>query len=57
MFVALLFVGCGPEVTQEAPPTVQTSLSDRPVRAMAPPDSCDPFEDDGWSPISSNKIT
>ncbi|WP_147447011.1 hypothetical protein [Corallococcus sp. CA054B] len=25
--------------------------------AMAPPDSCDPFEDDGWCPVSSNKIT
>ncbi|RKH20152.1 hypothetical protein D7X74_04965 [Corallococcus sp. CA047B] len=24
---------------------------------MAPPDSCDPFEDDGWCPVSGNKVT
>ncbi|RKH93778.1 MULTISPECIES: hypothetical protein [Corallococcus] len=54
---AMLLVSCGPEAAQEVPAEAQASQSDRPVRAMAPPNSCDPFEDDGWCPVSSNKIT
>ncbi|WP_147450380.1 hypothetical protein [Corallococcus carmarthensis] len=53
----MLFLACGPEAAQEAPPTPQSAKTDDRVRAMTPPDSCNPAEDPHWCPVPSNKYT
>ncbi|NNC22443.1 hypothetical protein HRD49_36770 [Corallococcus exiguus] len=53
---ALLFAGCGPEAAQEASPADQASASDRPVRAMTPPNSCDESVDVGWCRVYSDRV-
>ncbi|WP_223633932.1 hypothetical protein [Corallococcus sp. EGB] len=56
MVGALLFTACGPDAAQEVSPTDQASASSRPVRAMAPPNSCDESVDVGWCRVYSDRV-
>jgi hypothetical protein len=47
-----LLLGCG---GPEAAP--QASTPDTRVRAMAPPTSCDPWNEPGWCLVSTRKVT
>ncbi|TSC31583.1 hypothetical protein [Corallococcus sp. Z5C101001] len=52
----LLLLACGPETTAQDTAPADSKTDDR-VHAMAPPDSCDPWEDHGWCLVSGSRVT